>query len=410
MKKKSFKQKCEELGLKRSTVKHYKVKGMTDEEAIEAYLKILNNKKEKQKIVFGTIYKTDQDIAKAFDISLDSLRGTVYRDKCSHEEAVKKILANKNKFIVFGKNYASINDIIKDLDLKITAIALNNYIKTKNVTIEDAIKHYKYEANCTDRNRFARSDSEYIKLENQTYSLTNAIKEFNLSTTYIDELVKSGVAKKDAVLQAYNNKVTKKSMNVTYKKVKYKNKKECIESLGLVYDRYRKLKSKYPEWSFEELVDKLIENTNAGLYEKEPTVKEMCETAGVDYNAAMRYKGNHKYLDYVEVIEHIKNGENRGEFKKLCDMHGVNYSNAYHYRKTRTDWTDMQVIEYMKTLSEKNEEPLMKLCKKFDLYDDYHRVRNYKLKNTELSNEQVIVHFRPDLYINIFGEIINIGE
>ena len=407
MKKKSFKQKCEELGFKYGTVKHYKVKGMTDEEAIEAYLKALNKKKEKQKIVFGTIYKTDQDIAKAFSISLDSLRGTVYRDRCSHEEAVKKILANKNKFTVFGKNYASMNDIIKDLDLKITAIALNNYIKTKNVTMEEAVKHYKYEVNCEDRNKFARPDSEYIELENQTYSITEAIRKYRLSTDYIEKLIKEGKTKKEAILNAYNNNVTKQIMRVTYKGVEYKNKKECIKSLGLDYNRYRKLKSKYQEWSFEKLVDKLIENTKNGIYEKGPTVRSMCEAAGVDYNAAMKIKGNHKELSYEQIIKHLQTCEKRGEFKKLCDKQGVDYSIAYYHRKKNKDWSDEQVLEYVRTILDKDEASLMSLCKKYNI--EYYRAIHYKKYNSTLSNEQIIMHFKYDVYINAFGDLVSLG-
>lgn len=37
---------------------------------------------------------------------------------------------------------------------------------------------------------------------------------------------------------------------------------------------------------------------------------------------------------------------------------------------------------------------------------DYETAMAYSQNNPELTNEEVIIHFRPDCYINILGEIV----
>lgn len=45
--------------------------------------------------------------------------------------------------------------------------------------------------------------------------------------------------------------------------------------------------------------------------------------------------------------------------------------------------------------------------KRFGL--DYTKVKQYRYMN-KTTDEIAIIHFRPDLYINIFGELVNINN
>lgn len=47
---------------------------------------------------------------------------------------------------------------------------------------------------------------------------------------------------------------------------------------------------------------------------------------------------------------------------------------------------------------------LRQKCIKFNV--DYEKARKYKYRHPELSDEQIIIYYRPDLRLNIFGEII----
>ena len=44
------------------------------------------------------------------------------------------------------------------------------------------------------------------------------------------------------------------------------------------------------------------------------------------------------------------------------------------------------------------------MCEKTNI--NYNSACSYKSKHKELTNSQVIVHFRPELRINIFGDVI----
>lgn len=44
------------------------------------------------------------------------------------------------------------------------------------------------------------------------------------------------------------------------------------------------------------------------------------------------------------------------------------------------------------------------MCEKANI--NYNSACSYKSKHKELTNSEVIVHFRPDLRINIFGNVI----
>jgi hypothetical protein len=47
---------------------------------------------------------------------------------------------------------------------------------------------------------------------------------------------------------------------------------------------------------------------------------------------------------------------------------------------------------------------LKEYCEKFNL--DYDEVMKYKNAHQELTDTEVILHFKPDLHINILGKII----
>ena len=52
----------------------------------------------------------------------------------------------------------------------------------------------------------------------------------------------------------------------------------------------------------------------------------------------------------------------------------------------------------------KKEMPFKVKCSKTEI--NYYTAYAYKRKHPELSDEEVIIHYRPDLLVNIFGKII----
>lgn len=45
------------------------------------------------------------------------------------------------------------------------------------------------------------------------------------------------------------------------------------------------------------------------------------------------------------------------------------------------------------------------LCNKFGV--NYKKAYNYKRRHPELTDEQVIIYYRPDCYINWLGELVD---
>jgi hypothetical protein len=61
------------------------------------------------------------------------------------------------------------------------------------------------------------------------------------------------------------------------------------------------------------------------------------------------------------------------------------------------------VLLYKKTYKEAPQMTLEKYCEQFNL--NFDEAVQYKNAHPELTDEQIILHFRPDLHINIFGEL-----
>lgn len=88
-------------------------------------------------------------------------------------------------------------------------------------------------------------------------------------------------------------------------------------------------------------------------------------------------------------------------FRQKCIENNVDYSKAKAYRFRHPDFTDEQIINYYLQGKPKS---FKQKCLRNNI--NYEVARMYKHKHTELTDEQVIVQFRPDLSINIFGEIV----
>ena len=78
----------------------------------------------------------------------------------------------------------------------------------------------------------------------------------------------------------------------------------------------------------------------------------------------------------------------------------ISYGSALVYRRRHPDIEDDQVIEYFM----KRGESFKQKC--IDYNVNYQTAIKYRKIHPELSDEQVIIQYRPDLRINIFGEII----
>ena len=129
--------------------------------------------------------------------------------------------------------------------------------------------------------------------------------------------------------------------------------------------------------------------------------KDKCKKANISYNNAITYRRNHPELTEEEVIQYYLAKEQ--SFIDKCKKANINYENANQFKHRHPELTDEQVIQYYLT---QKEESFSQKCKKANV--NYNTARVYKNSHPELTDEQVIIYYRPDLYINIFGELVGI--
>ena len=88
-------------------------------------------------------------------------------------------------------------------------------------------------------------------------------------------------------------------------------------------------------------------------------------------------------------------------FKEFCITNEINYETARKYKYRHPELSNEQILEFY---NHPQKQRFSDLCKKANV--DYNKAYGYKRSHPELTDVQVIIHFRPDCYINLFGELI----
>ena len=95
----------------------------------------------------------------------------------------------------------------------------------------------------------------------------------------------------------------------------------------------------------------------------------------------------------------------RGWVVNKCNELGISISSFVKFRmnnKSKYKSDDEVLQEYLYHM--KNKVQLKDLCKQYKV--EYRKLTKYKFNSGVTDNIQAIVHFRPDLYINALGEIV----
>lgn len=127
------------------------------------------------------------------------------------------------------------------------------------------------------------------------------------------------------------------------------------------------------------------------------TFKDKCIKHNINYKTACSYKHRHPELTDDRIIKYYI----QGTFKRLCEMNNISYTKAIQYRNVHPELTDEQIIEYYET--KVYDESFTNKCHKYGINPSSGNTYRNRSKCTD---EQAIIHFRPDLRLNAFGEII----
>ena len=219
--------------------------------------------------------------------------------------------------------------------------------------------------------------------------------------------------------------------------IKFKSIKEVCETFKISYVTVCKFRREHKNLSDTEVIEHFLNIKN------KDTIKEKAERAGIKPYIAYSTRHNHTELKTdEEVIEYCL--RDKKSFAELCRQHGVNPGSANVYRQKHSELTDEEVIEHyfkpkIKTFKDKCIEsgiPEQKLKSLYllrknnpNLSDEQviekyicrgmsissictqlgfsnGTIMSYKSLHPELSYEEVIVHNRPDCYINWLGELV----
>lgn len=211
-----------------------------------------------------------------------------------------------------------------------------------------------------------------------------------------------------------------------------KSIRQACKDLGINIGTVYKLKSNNKDLSYASIIDRLknrnksfaelcrehnISEVNAYAYKRRHTDKsdeeiiesllnrdksfrQKCLDNNINYKHACEYKSNHPELTDEQIIEYYKQPKPKSLVQK-CKESNVSYSTVMKYKAKHPEWTNEQIIENIKN----REATFKSLCDKYEVA--YNKAKTFRNHHPELSDEQVILAYRPDLRLNIFGEIIN---
>lgn len=202
---------------------------------------------------------------------------------------------------------------------------------------------------------------------------------------------------------------------------------KCIEAgieIGSEeYIQVRKNKDNHKDWSIEKCIDYVINNEeNRIKYQhKRETYKNFREEHNIskkEFSQISSYiRNEHKKgidVSLLDALYHVRqynkdiDKEWKDRWSKVVKSGVLKYAHrnsVIEYMKKHTDCTIEDIINhFMYEKREYKEYPKLKeYCSILKL--NYASIVGYINKN-DCTMEQAILHYRPDLYLNIFGELI----
>lgn len=284
--------------------------------------------------------------------------------KCNYDSFIKGICVHKIR--IFGVDYNSIRDVRKHF-----GINEHTVIGKSSIEIEEYITNNRIEYN------------------GQWVSITNYLKAHGIIPVNFYEYLRVNNIEKNAVnvkryipqyLEITENKITTvhstgdtlKIINNCFE-TSFKSLKGVMNHFDLGYSNISKFIGN-GEGLIEYIKQHSIQYGNQWI-----SIKSYCEKLGIEYGSLKAWaKTKHIRINASNIIDAIKNYRNDitiesqqqrvYEMQKLEQLIKRYRLNTYHVRKDQA-------------------------------YDSFRR--------NNISAEQVIVHFRPDLHINIFGKIVD---
>lgn len=188
--------------------------------------------------------------------------------------------------------------------------------------------------------------------------------------------------------------------------------RQLCDDNGVVYNTLIRFKSKNKE-KLSNMSDIEIIQYWKSTHTQKRSNKHLFELAkqyGISEKAIAQYRNAYRELTDEQVLEKYIKLRGKTSFRDKCRNAGINITNAEYYKQHHPELTEEQVIDWYKQrnghVGRWNSEgiTLYSLCKKYEV--NYQSAVTYKKHNKSLTNEQIIQHYKPELKLNMLGEII----
>lgn len=173
-----------------------------------------------------------------------------------------------------------------------------------------------------------------------------------------------------------------------------KCKQEKVNYGNVMYHKHSK------NISDEEAIEIVKNNNN-----KEKTISSMCKDLDTDKACAYRIKKNNPKLTNEQAVELAILHKRTGELKRKCENVNVNYSSVRTYMHRNKGVSVDDAIKHC--VNKEKIVTLLEYSERFRL--NIRKMYKFKAKHKELTNEQIVLYFKPDLHINLFGELVEIN-
>lgn len=400
-KNKIFKNKCKNANVEYSTALRYRKRHpeLTDEQVIEYYIKNKNKYKRIQADDIIGLTKTMNNGMKATIIN------------CRKSEDID--VQFEDGEITYNKRYSSF-------------IIGNIGHPTKKVFIHGSFSH-KCElaginlqaANTYKHNHPELSDDEIINIYVKKKQEIEARKGESLKEAYMHKLEKAGIKSVDYAYRLHikNPEYTfDEIIDITNKKDnndKFINDmKKLSEELNVSYEAIKQHAYSTKDKNINTLREYYVDK------KKKEELNNWCKDNNIRISNLYTFSNKHPEMSLDEVKNRFleaKNHKNDVTFAQMCRDRGLDCKQAGNIKrwiiKNNLTLDNEGLDEYIKhrELYEK-EKKRRKIYNDFLYNCNHNTVSSYKASHKDLTDEEIIIHFRPDLYINIFGEIVGTDE
>jgi len=416
-KEKTITEKARDAGISVTTLvyHHKKHKDIEIDELIRMYKagELVNSKVEKEQR--ETVY----DRCKRLGISYATYRDEIKKG-LSDEEAIEK--ARERRSLHEEKSLsARYRKRIKEEGLtQALQTVMGYHYRNPELSDDEVFAYFHKEKELSFRQKLEKANLDisypraiYYKNENPNLSeedVIDLIRKKLETRSFVDKCRDAGLSdKKIIACQAYRTKhkelsdeeiiqiYTEKGDGISFKA-------RCIED-GITYSRAKYIKRKYPHLTYEKVKDYVLDNEAFMQYENRgKTTAELCREYDVSYDEVIKYRKRYKGLSNEEAVKATIEYLNKPKEKtrtQICEELGTSLSTIYSYMY-RHEVSFEVALEMWK--ANQGKETFSSLCRKYGI--DNKKACTYRCDHRPITDVEVILHYRPDLRVNIFGEIV----